>query len=120
MEVEEMPNPVPEADWKRFRKLREAALEEFCRRVLEETGRFRQTDGRSHHARYLALYRWLHDRDRELEQAFADPRRSQMVIQLATIARLGFVSEEDLAGFSSSTRKGVTGILEISDRVGRT
>jgi peptide subunit release factor 1 (eRF1) len=105
---------VPEADWKLFRRLREAALEEFCRRVLDETERFRQTDGRSHHERYLALYRWLHDRDRELEQAFADPRRSQMVIQLATIARLGFVSEEDLAGFSQSTQDGVAVIREIS------
>ena len=106
-----MHRSVPEADWKLFRKIRDAALEAFCERVLDEAGRFREDDGRSHHERYRALFEWLGDRNREMAHAFDDLRRSTMIISLAAMANLGLVAAADLAGFSPSTRESVEALL---------
>jgi len=38
---------VPESDWKRFRELRELALERFCRRVLAELEPFMRDTART-------------------------------------------------------------------------
>jgi hypothetical protein len=100
-----MQRQVPEADWKVFRKLREIALERFCRRVLDGLDRFRQDDSRTYHERYLELFRWLQDRDDDIARAFNDPRRSRMLLQLATIVTLDVVKPEELAQFTPATRK---------------
>lgn len=102
-----MKGPVPEADWKVFRRVRALALDAFCKRVLDEAGRFREDDGRSHHERYRNLFQWLRKQDRDMAHAFDDVRRSTMVTSLAVMVGLGLVGAEDLAGFSRSTREAV-------------
>ncbi len=102
-----MPSRTPEADWRVFRELRDAALERFCRRVLENLDRFRQDDSRFYHERYIALYRWLQDRDDEIAGAFNDPRRSRMLQQLAVIVSLDLLDPDELARFSMATRETV-------------
>jgi len=94
----------PESDWKTFRKLREVALERFCKRVLEELEPLRLDASRSHHERYLDIFRFLGDRDQEPAHAFNDPRRSQMIIQLAAIHGYGFLEPDELARFTAETR----------------
>ena len=96
-----------EADWKVFRELREIALERFCERVLDEVVRFRDDASRSHHQRYLDLYRWIENRDEELAAAFNDPRRSQMLWQLARIHGYGLLEPDELARFTPPTRAAV-------------
>ena len=61
---------VPESDWKIFRELRVVALERFCKRVLEELEPLRLDTSRSHHERYLDVFRLLQNRDEELAHAF--------------------------------------------------
>jgi hypothetical protein len=94
----------PESDWKVFRELRELALERFCKRVLEDLESFRVDESRSHHERYLDIFRLLQDRDAELAQAFDDPRRSRMIPQLAAIHAYGLLELAELARFTSGTR----------------
>ncbi len=107
---------VPEADWKVFRKLREAALERFCARILDEVDSVRRDDSRSHHERYGAIFSLLRERDRELAQAFDDPRRSQMIWQLATMAALDLLSPDELARFSPETRSVVEQLAQARHR----
>ena len=109
-----MQSDCPETDWKVFRRLRDIALERFCRRVLDELGRFRQGDSRSCHERYLELFQWLRDRDDEIARSFNEPRRSRMLLQLAIIVNLDLVEPEELAQFTPATRERVE-LLTKSD-----
>ena len=99
-----MANDVPETDWKMFRKLREVALDRFCARVLEEFESVRVDSSRSNHERYASIFQLLRERDDQMARAFDDPRRSQMVIQLATIYALDLLVPEELARFTPETR----------------
>jgi hypothetical protein len=93
-----------EADWKIFRELREVALERFCSRVLDELESLRLDASRSHHERYLTVYRLLQDRDQELAHAFNDPRRSQMIVQLVAIHAYGLLEPDEFSRFTPQTR----------------
>ena len=100
-----MDHEFPESDWKTFRELREVALERFCKRVLDEVPRFPPDTERSYHERYLELFRWLGERNDELAQAFDDPRRSQMLLQLAAIYAYGLLESDEFARFTPQTRE---------------
>jgi hypothetical protein len=98
------PLDVPESDWKVFRELQQHALERFCRRTLEEVQAILTKGSRSYHQRYLDVYRFLQTRDEELAHAFNNPRRSQMIIQLAAICGYGLVEPNELERFTERTR----------------
>jgi len=98
-----MEHEFPESDWKTFRELRQVALERFCKRVLDEVPRFPLDTERSYHERYLELFRWLGERNDELAQAFDDPRRSQMLWQLAAIYAHGLLKPDEFARFTPQT-----------------
>ena len=104
-----MPYTVPESDWKVFRELREVALQRFCERVLGELLPLTQDHSRSPHERYLAVFRLVRERDEQLANAFNDPARSRMILQLATIRTLGILSPSELERFTQETRS----ILEL-------
>jgi hypothetical protein len=98
---------LPESDWKTFRELREVALERFCKRVLGEVPRFGADSDQSYHERYLELFRWLGARNEELAHAFDDPRRSQMLLQLASIYAYGLLEPNEFSRFTPETRERV-------------
>ncbi len=103
---------VSEADWKIFRELREFALERFCSRVLDELETLRLDASRSQHQRYLAVYRLVQDRDQELAHAFNNPRRSQLIVQLAAIHAYGLLAPDELSRFTSQTRDKIAFLAE--------
>jgi hypothetical protein len=100
-----MKHELPESDWKIFRRLRLVALERFCKRVLDEVPRSSLDTERSNHERYLELFRWLGERNDELAKAFDDPRRSQMLWQLAAICAYGLLTPDEVARFTPQTRE---------------
>jgi hypothetical protein len=98
---------IGEADWKVFRQLRVVALERFCERALSEVGRLAAEAGQTPHERYLAVFRLLERRDRELADAFNNPRRSAALWQLARIQSHGLLTEEEMGRFSPEVREAV-------------
>ena len=111
-----MPHGYPESDWKVFRELRQVALERFCERVLDGVGAFRSESGQSHHESYLALCRWLGERNREMALAFDDPKRSQMIRQLIAIRAHDLLEEHEFERFTSKTRQRVDDLLRELSR----
>ena len=105
-----------ESDWKVFRELREVALDRFFQRVLDEIEPLRLNASRSHHERYLDVLRLLQERHQELANAFDDPRRSQMIFQLAAMHAYGLLEPEDLARFTPRTRATVESFAKEVDR----
>jgi hypothetical protein len=108
-----MDRGIHEPDWKVFRQLQPLALDRFCQRVLAEVGRLAADADKSHHERYLAVFKLLQGRDKELADAFNDPRRSTALVQLARIQFHELLSAEEFARFSPETRASVETFLEI-------
>ncbi len=94
---------IPESDWRVFKEVRGAALDRFCRRILGECRTLCDDGTEPAHARYLKLYRLIHQRDKEIAQAFNDFRRSTAITCLTTMWQLGLVTKTELDRFSPST-----------------
>ena len=108
-----MDRGIHEPDWKVFRQLQPLALDRFCQRVLAEVGRLAADANKSHHERYLAVFKLLQGRDKELADAFNDPRRSTALVQLARIQFHELLSAEEFARFSPQTQASVETLLEM-------
>lgn len=104
---------MKESEWKKFRKLRAICLERFCERVLQQAKRICNSDNQSAHERYGNLYGLMRDRDKELANAFDDPRRSNAFIQLMLMYKLNLIADKELDDFEDETKNA---IREIADR----
>jgi hypothetical protein len=102
---------MSETDWRLFRQLRSVVLERFCRRVLDEITRLSSDPDKSSHECYLAVFKLIERRDRELADTFDDLRRSTAFRQLALIQSQALLSEEEFGRFSAQTRGAVQILL---------
>ena len=100
-----MERHLPERDWKLLRQLAPVALERFCDRVLREATEIANAPAKTSHERYLQLYRFLQEQDRDLASAFNDNRRSTALRKLAWIYSLRLLTEEEFGAFSEETRE---------------
>ena len=101
----------PESDWKVFRTVRELALERFCKRTLDELQAIHVDNSRSHHDRYLEIFRVLRARDTTLASTFDNPRRSDMVRQLLAMVSLALIDRAELEPLSERTRATIELVL---------
>jgi hypothetical protein len=99
-----MSGSIPETDWKIFRQLHEVWLDRYCSKVNDETKRLLSKPGLRPYDRYLELYKFIRDKDKELGSAFDDFRRSTARLQIRIIKNLGVITDEELNRFSESTR----------------
>lgn len=104
---------IKESDWKVFRRLRELALERYCRRVLNDVSRLVEKDRGSSHECYLKLWELLRDRDRTIGDAFDDPSRSRALIQLLNILNEDLLTETELIQFSDELRDRIETLRRI-------
>ena len=95
---------LAERDWKALRALHPIALDRFCKRVLADIVGAASDTSRGNHERYLAIRKLIKDRDRQLENAFDDMRRSTAVVQIGHMCVLGLVTEDEFARFSDDMR----------------
>ncbi len=96
---------MAESDWKKFKKVREVALDRFCQRVLEQARSTCDDKSQTAHERYGALYGFIHDENRAMARAFDDFRRSTAILCLIEFQDLGLLSDEDSAQVSDSVQR---------------
>jgi beta-galactosidase beta subunit len=99
-----MSRDIKEADWGLLRKVVPVALERFCQRILEEIAYSSSETTKNYHQRYLDIFALLQRRDKDLEYAFNDLRRSTALARLATICSYELLTEEEFLRFSPETR----------------
>ncbi len=104
---------ISKSDWTTFKELRKLALERFCSRVLDDVARINSDDAKSKHERYLAIYRLMQERDREIDPIFDTLRRSTAVRQLCAFRSGDLVTEEELKSLSPELRERVEDIVRI-------
>lgn len=95
---------MTEADWKRLRAVKEAALQRYCERVLRDADAIVSDTTRTPHQRYLALFDLMQKRDRELANAFDEMSRSTAIYRLMSMRSLGVVTDDEMASFSPKIR----------------
>src|SRR5262245_12836301 len=105
---------ISEPDWKVFRKLQPVALDRFCQRILAEVEAVIADKSKSNHERYLAVYRVVKDRDRQVADLFNDMRRSTARLQLAQIQSHALLTEEEMSRFSVETRDLLKRLRQLS------
>ena len=91
---------IAKTDWKIFKELREFALERFCSRVLDDIARIGSDQAKSKHERYLAIWRLIQERDREIDPIFDYVRRSTAVSQLCAFRVRELMTEEEFKSLS--------------------
>jgi hypothetical protein len=95
---------IPESDWKKFKKLREVALDRYCEQILREVRNLSDRERSTNHERYLELYRYIDQSDDNIARMFNDPRRSTAIAQLLGMVGADLITEEELIAFSEDTR----------------
>ena len=108
-----MSSPIPESDWRQFKRVHNELLERYCARVLDELAANLKSGDGTAHDRYVRAYKLLKNRDEDLARAFDDFRRSTAVLQLAIMRRMHLLTDEDLSGFSAQTQEQVRGIASF-------
>ena len=103
---------IQESDWKLFSRLKPLALDRLCQRILSEIAVVASSPT-SAHDRYLAIFRLIAERDREIAICFNDLSRSKIVERLIPMRALNLVSDEEFAGFSEETQTMVNRLRAI-------
>ena len=96
---------IAESDWRKFKEVREVALDRFCRQILGECEEICRKEVSTAHERYGELYGLLQDRDRQMSRAFDDLRRSTAVHCLMLMHQLGLVTEQEMMEFSPDIQR---------------
>ena len=102
---------IKESDWKVLRRVHPLALDRFCERVLAEINCVSRDGTKSHHARYLEIFKIIKQRDREMALLFDNPRRSHALTMLAQMRSHGMLTEEEFSGLSPETRAAIQMLL---------
>lgn len=96
---------MKESDWKKFKKIREAALDRFCANALADFDATIHKPDTSNHDRYLDLYRKIHRVDKELSRLFDGNSRSMASLKLMYMRGEDLVTDEELEGLSDEFRE---------------
>lgn len=96
---------IPEPDWKKFKPLRDKALENLCDRILSEIAAASAEDALSSHEKYLKIYAQIRDDNKELGRIFDGYSRSRALTQLAMIQSRELLEPEEFECFSESTQE---------------
>jgi hypothetical protein len=104
---------IKEPDWRVLRRVHPRALERFCERVLAQIDGVSRDGAKSHHARYLQIFRIIKESDREIARLFDNPRRSHVLTMLAQIRSqdLLTVTEDEFSSLNPETRGAIQMVL---------
>jgi len=98
---------MKESDWKEFKKLKELALERFCKNAIADVEEAIDKEG-SYHEKYLLMYKLIENRDKMLSSLFDGHSRSKAQIQLLLIRSQGLIENHELEGLSEEYLKSTT------------
>ncbi len=108
-----MPEQLPEHDWKRWQHLAPTLLNRFCDSVVSKASGF--STGESGHEKFLALYEYLGESNRDIAVVFDNRRRSNAILQIAAAVTRGIMSASELSSFSEETQERIRMIAGIVD-----
>jgi hypothetical protein len=100
-----------EADWKVLRRVHPLALNRYCEDVLAEIERVTRDSTQSPHQRYLAIFKIIERRDREIARTFNDLKRSNALTMLARMRAASLLTEDEFSSLRPETRSKIDLLL---------
>lgn len=101
---------ISESDWKKYKKLKEIALDRFCQGVLADAKTIAQHGALSAHARYGMLYGIIHDRNRDMARMFDGLARSSALFKLTLMVSHNLLTEAELSILSEDALKSLSDV----------
>ncbi|MDZ7661883.1 hypothetical protein [Thiohalophilus sp.] len=99
---------ISESDWKKFKKIKEAALERFCGTILQDVSEgLASRDMPTNHEKYLYLYKLIENYDKRIALLFDGHSRSKATLQLMMLRKEGLVDESDIQGLSNELKENI-------------
>ena len=102
-----------ESDWQVFRELRPIALERLCERILQQLGNISADDSQSKHQRYLKIYHYIQEQDKEIALGFDHNSRNRAFEQILFFQSRNLLVDEEFSRFSKELCTRVTNITAI-------
>ncbi|MBU3006007.1 hypothetical protein [Paraglaciecola arctica] len=96
---------MKESDWKKFKQIKELALEKYCSSVLSECKEVVLNEQQHSHERYLYLYNMLQNRNEHMALMFDGHSRSKAWLQLIALRREGLTDEALVEELSEEFRE---------------
>ena len=96
---------MTESDWKTFKKIKEIAIEKFCKQCLAEFRDAMDDESVHVHNRYLLNYKLVQNRDKQMGLLFDGHSRSKASLQLLGIRGEGLADEELISKLSEEFRR---------------
>jgi hypothetical protein len=87
---------MKESDWKKFKQIKERAIELFCDRALDEFEEVITNNKEHPHDRYLLLYKLVQNRDKQMQLLFDGHSRSKAPLQLLAMRGEDLVEKKQL------------------------
>ena len=84
---------MKDSDWKKFKEIKERALEKYCSLILNECEEVVLNKQQHSHERYLYLYNILQNRNKEMALMFDGHSKSRAWLQLIAIRKEGLADE---------------------------
>ncbi|MGK9417661.1 hypothetical protein ACSSUR_16140 [Pseudomonas cedrina] len=108
---------ISESDWKKFKVLRELALERFHRRVLADAKSISEKETLSPANRYRTLYRLVIGRDKDIVDIFGHYSRSWAFSSLALMVAFDLLTDDELAVLSEKALDAISYAVRQSHEI---
>lgn len=96
---------IPEADWKKFRLIHQAALQRFSQSKLDALQKRAVSERKTSQERLLDIFEFARDSQNEMARIFDNPRRSTALVQLALMHAGKLIDAGEWEGLSEHTRE---------------
>ena len=105
---------IYERDWRKLRALKSNALNTACECVFKKVNEISSERDKDVHQAYLALWKLIHEEDKQIAYMFDNLKRSNAIEKLAWWKVKGVISDEEFSGFNEETRLKVESLISYS------
>jgi hypothetical protein len=106
-------DPIPEADWKYLRSVKDEMLESLCRRINDKASKI-LTSTDSNYERFLRLYKHLDKGNKSVANCFDDWRRSTAFVKMVLLRREKLLTDDRLSQLSTETRNKIRMVEDLN------
>jgi len=92
---------ITESDWRKFKRVKEVALEKICGRLIDDVKEVIDGKNSSNHKKYIYMYELMENYDKRIAKIFDYNSRSKAMMQLVLMRSEGLLDKQDISSFSA-------------------
>lgn len=95
---------IPEKDWKYFHSLQESLIQRYCGETLLHIRNIASGKSGNNLRRYQDIWQYIEKREKTLVRVLNDFRRSNAVLKIIWIRKLGLFTDAEFDEFSEEAK----------------